>query len=141
MARGFDILRSGALVVGIAALLIGSCRAPSADPKLALSSPMGDVKIAYCVRSWGEARYGGYGYNHVVHVVNDCDKPVICDVSTDVDPPAIRVKLQPAQHVEVVTRRGSPSRKFKVRVACFFDEDSREHGAQSMGMSWPASAS
>ena len=86
-------------------------------------SPRADtaqVKIVRCVRSWGEARYGAYGYDHVVHVANDCDDDVICDVSTDVDPRPIRVQVATKKRRAVVTRKGSPSRKFTPRVSCWF---------------------
>jgi hypothetical protein len=89
--------------------------APSQRPTTAAK-----IKVELCVRSWGEARYRGYGYDHIVHVANDCDETVACRVSTDVDTRPIQVTVPPEAHVEVVTRRGSAARKFKARATCQF---------------------
>ncbi len=78
------------------------------------------VKIERCVRSWGEARYRGYGYDHVVNVANDCDKPISCQISTDVDPKPQSATIPSGRQVQVITRRGSPSRRFVPRVVCAF---------------------
>lgn len=88
------------------------------------------IKIARCVRYWTEARYRNHGYDHVVHVQSRCDQPVRCEVSTNVDPSPIVVDLQPQQQEAVVTRVGSPARKFVARVACHFIES--DGGAGTM---------
>jgi hypothetical protein len=74
-----------------------------------------------CVKYWGEARYAPYGYDHVVHLVSSCDRSVRCDVSTDVDPTILSVTVSPKEHVEVVTRRRSPSQSFAPRATCHGD--------------------
>ena len=73
---------------------------------------------AICVRYRTETRYRNYGYDHIVHVTNGCQKPASCTVSTDVAPAAIAVTLDPGDRKEVVTFRGSPSRTFTARVIC-----------------------
>jgi len=38
-----------------------------------------------------EARYGAYGYDHLVEVENTCDKTLVCRVKTNLNPePTIR---------------------------------------------------
>jgi hypothetical protein len=71
-----------------------------------------------CIGYWGEARFRGYGYYHVVHVANDCARAAVCDVSTDVNPTPERVTVPAKQQVEVVTFQGSPAREFVPHVEC-----------------------
>jgi hypothetical protein len=117
-----------ATMLGIAAMAIGGMvaammtqsadAAPNASDRI--GAPTNTVKVVRCVRYWGEARYRGPGYDHVVHVHNKCTKPVRCDVSTNVDPNPIVVDVQPKEAREVITRVGSPAREFTPRVACRF---------------------
>lgn len=104
-------------------LMMSACGSPSNRQSLAAAAVARDVKITYCVRSWGEARYRGFGYHHVVHLANECDRTVACAVSTDVSPSPTNVSLKPDAHVQVVTRKSSPSRKFTPRVSCHFVKD------------------
>lgn len=78
------------------------------------------VRIARCVRVAGQARYGAFGYDHVVHVSNECDKDVACDVSTNVDPHPRRVRVNSKKRTSVLTRRGAPSPRFTPRASCWF---------------------
>jgi hypothetical protein len=71
-----------------------------------------------CVATWGEARYRNIGYDHLVHVQNHCDRDVLCDVSTDVNPEPEHVTVVKGTEVEVLTFRGSPAREFKVIANC-----------------------
>jgi hypothetical protein len=71
-----------------------------------------------CVEFWPEVRYANYGYDHVVHLYSRCDVSATCDVSTDVSPDKLRVDVPPGAEVEVLTRRGSPARRFTPRVEC-----------------------
>lgn len=71
-----------------------------------------------CIGFWGEARFRGYGYYHIVHVANGCDRAAVCDVSTDVNPTPERVTVPAKQQVEVVTFQGSPAREFVPHVEC-----------------------
>jgi hypothetical protein len=77
----------------------------------------GEVK---CVDHWAEARYQNYGYDHIVHLLSNCRTEVVCLVSTNVSPKALRVELPSGAEVEVLTYRGSPSREFTPNVRCDF---------------------
>jgi hypothetical protein len=70
------------------------------------------------VRWWPEARYRGYGYDHVVHLRNDCGFPVDCDVSTNVNPRTYTVAVAGRSERAVVTWAGSPAQTFNARVTC-----------------------
>jgi len=84
------------------------------------AAPEADASPPICVRSWPEVRYGNAGYDHIVHVANDCQAPATCDVSSDVSSGPIRVIIQPGGKQEVVTMRGSPARRFRPTVECRF---------------------
>lgn len=73
-----------------------------------------------CIRSWPEARYRNYGYDHIVHVGNDCRVKASCAVSSDVNPEPIQVIVPAGEQVEILTSRGSPAREFTPRVECRF---------------------
>ena len=76
-----------------------------------------------CVRAWPEARYRNYGYDHIVHLHNACSSAAHCEVTTDVAPDPIQVRLAVDEKREVVTFRGSPSRQFTFHVSCELEED------------------
>jgi hypothetical protein len=71
-----------------------------------------------CLVVTSEARYGGYGYNHLVRIANSCEEAVLCTVSTDVNPAPEQVTVPPNEAREVVTFRGSPAREFVPLVRC-----------------------
>lgn len=71
-----------------------------------------------CVRAWGEARYAGMAYNHVVHLASTCARAARCDVSTDVNPDVQHAVVAPGAELEVTTFLGSPARAFVPRVRC-----------------------
>jgi hypothetical protein len=73
---------------------------------------------AACIHTMAEARYGAYGYNHIVHVANSCAVPAECLVSTDVNPEQQKVSLPPRGAADVNTFLGSPAREFKPKVTC-----------------------
>lgn len=79
-------------------------------------SPPSDVPE--CISFRGEARYGAYGYDHVVVVASRCEEAATCRVATDVDPAEVVVRVAAGATEETVTRRGSPSRGFTPRVRC-----------------------
>jgi hypothetical protein len=75
--------------------------------------------VADCAKVQAEARMEAYGFSHVVVLDNRCDAPVVCDVSTDVDPDAhYTLRAAPGERAEVMTRRGSPSRDVTARSEC-----------------------
>lgn len=71
-----------------------------------------------CVQVRAEARYSGYGYDHLVHLHNGCKKPQRCEVSTDVNPSAQVVTVPVGESTTVVTFRSSPARAFEPKVDC-----------------------
>ncbi len=71
-----------------------------------------------CIEYRGEARYRGYGYDHVVIIESSCRETARCRVSTDVDPDEQSVEVPGGETAEVVTRRGSPARAFTPNVSC-----------------------
>ncbi|MFW6051960.1 MAG: hypothetical protein ACODAU_12355 [Myxococcota bacterium] len=103
-----------AVVMGMFVALAGVIGPVQADDE---NEPR-ESEVPECVRYWGEARYGAYGYNHVVHVANDCDRTVDCRVSTNVSPDWQRVKVPAGETKEVVTYIASPSREFTPYVRC-----------------------
>jgi len=108
----FHGFRNALLVVGTTTVVAsGASLAPSSIG--AAATP--DVP---CVRVWGEARYRGLGYEHVVHLENGCEKPMVCDVATSVNPEPQRVALAPSEATAVITFVGSPAREFVPRVEC-----------------------
>src|SRR5262245_6976700 len=70
-----------------------------------------------CVEAWGESRYRS-GYDHIVHVRNRCEKPVVCRVSTNVNPDPVEGTVAPGEERELLTFRGSPARDFVPKVDC-----------------------
>jgi hypothetical protein len=109
----FHGFRSAMLVVGATTALAASGATSARTPTRAAATP--DVP---CVRVWGEARYRGLGYEHVVHLENGCEKPMVCDVATDVNPAPQRVALAPSEATAIITFVGSPAREFVPRVQC-----------------------
>jgi len=100
----------GTLALACVSSPIQSTSAPSApttaDPALS------------CVDYRAEARYSGVGYDHLVHVSNQCDGTVKCDVSTNVNPEKIQVVVAAKASQTVLTWRGSPAREFTAAVSC-----------------------
>jgi hypothetical protein len=86
------------------------------DPASDAGSPM-----PACIRVSSEARYRNYAYDHIVTIANGCDRAASCEVSTDVNPDVIHVRLAAGGATEVLTFRGSPATVFTARVRCKLD--------------------
>lgn len=71
-----------------------------------------------CIQFWPEARYRDYRYDHIVHVINNCQARASCSVSSNVNPAPVRAEVPPGGSVEVVTARGSQASEFTPRVEC-----------------------
>lgn len=71
-----------------------------------------------CVRTWLEVRYRNFGYDHVVHLVSECQAQVVCRVSTNSNPDGLEVVVPAGEAVEVITFVGSPAREFTASVSC-----------------------
>lgn len=78
--------------------------------------------VERCTEVRASTRTEAYGYTHVVTVHNRCNKPVICDVWTDVDPtPKVSLRVPPSESAETVTRRGSPAREVSAGSQCRYE--------------------
>jgi hypothetical protein len=87
-----------------------SAAQPDASPPRAVTT---------CAQVTGSTRQEAYGYTHVVTLKNGCDKGVICEVWTDVDPePKSTLRAMPGETDSVVTRRGSPAREVSAQSSC-----------------------
>lgn len=74
-----------------------------------------------CASVKGSVRSEAFGYKHVVTLFNGCDKPVECQVWTDVDPtPRQQLSAAPGETVEVITRIGSPAFEVTAHSECKF---------------------
>ena len=71
-----------------------------------------------CVSYRAEARSDGLGYNHLVHISNQCEFAVGCSVHTNVNPEQMHVRVPPSETRTVLTWRSSPARTFTASVEC-----------------------
>lgn len=74
--------------------------------------------VPACIAVTSVARLVAYGYDHVVTLTNGCSRDASCEVSTDVNPAALRADVAQGSSVEVVTFKSSPSSTFTARVRC-----------------------
>jgi hypothetical protein len=76
---------------------------------------------ALCAVVSASVRAEAFGYKHVVSLRNGCDRPVECQVWTDVDPePRQTMRAAPGETSEVVTRIGSPASAVSASKECRF---------------------
>lgn len=103
-----------------ALLLAAGCRPvrPLPLPPIAQADAVPAEAEPSCVRAWPEARLRSYAYDHIVHLQSDCYRIASCNVSTNVNPTPIVVAIEPGQHLEVVTARGSETPEFTPTVQC-----------------------
>lgn len=74
-----------------------------------------------CAQVTAGTRMEPFGFTHVVTFRNGCDKPVTCEVWTDVDPtPRQSLSAAPGESVDVVTRIGSPASAVTAFKECRF---------------------
>jgi hypothetical protein len=104
-----DMTKRSLGLLGLLTLPLGLAAPVLADPP-----PSAAVK---CVDVRGEAYYI-LGYDHRVHLTNNCKKAVSCSVKTDVNPTVSQVDLAPGEKQTVITWRGSPASEFKPDVKC-----------------------
>jgi hypothetical protein len=71
-----------------------------------------------CVAYQTEAYFASVGYDHLVHLTNNCDKAAKCIVTTNVNPDPASVSLAPGEKQTLTTWRGSPAREFTADVDC-----------------------
>ena len=76
---------------------------------------------ALCAVVTASVRSEAFGYKHVVTLRNGCDRPVECQVWTDVDPePRTAMRAAPGETSEIVTRIGSPASAVSASKECRF---------------------
>ncbi len=108
-ARALGALAASALLLSVVSLpVVGDANAREPDA----------TEVRLCVQYRGEVRRRFPGYDHIVHLFNGCQEVVVCDVSSDVDPRAVRVRIEGMENLSVTLRRGSPSPRFTPRVVC-----------------------
>lgn len=91
-------------------------RKPAPAPE---ERPSKDKTPANCTHVSASVISEAYGYRHVVTLRNACDRPVECQVWTDVDPaPRHALRAQKGETVQIVTRIGSPASDFKALKEC-----------------------
>lgn len=104
------------LLAGVAAAQPTPSIAPAL--RVAEDGPAKAPSLPACVKVKAYARYGAYGYDHLVQIDNGCTKTAACRVTTDVNPEPIEVEVGAASSETVVTFRGSPASEFKADVRC-----------------------
>jgi hypothetical protein len=97
-----------------AILLIGTLFLLASNPAHAKESGV----AAECVHWKAEARFQGLGFNHFVHLDNQCKHAMRCEVKTDVNPNSTTVELAPNTKKTIKTFNGSPAAKFVAKVSC-----------------------
>ncbi len=111
------ILATGALFASLSLLLPIAGASAQQGGKKDAAKP---AENPACVSFTAEARYRS-GYEHLVHIVNACEKAVTCSVSTDVTPAVITAHVEAKDKETVLTRRGSPASTFVANVQCKLD--------------------
>jgi hypothetical protein len=99
-----------AVALGAAAGLLGSVLAAHAEP-----AQGGTLN---CVKVRTEASFASVGYDHLVHLTNNCKTPVACTVTTNVNPEPASVALGVNESTTLTTWRGSPAREFTADAKC-----------------------
>jgi hypothetical protein len=87
----------------------------------ALCARSGVAAAGPCIHHRPEVRYGNLGYDHIVHLRNNCRARATCAVSTNVNPKPTQASVRAGEDVEVLTMRGSPAREFTAHVDCVLD--------------------
>ena len=120
-------LIAAALPILIGQLLAGSAaelQRPAARPvagKADAGAPDAGSPMPVCIRVSSDSRYRNGGYDHIVAIDNRCERAASCEVTTNVNPDTIRVRVGARSAVEVLTFRGSPAYAFTARVRCKLD--------------------
>jgi hypothetical protein len=83
-------------------------------PPVAFADPATDA----CIRYWGEPRFNGGGYNHLVHVANSCPATADCAVTTNVSPEPAQLEVSGNSEAVINTFLSSPTRTFVPHVVC-----------------------
>ncbi len=106
------MLRALLSALFVSAALLGTSGASQAADAGAPSS------VPACIQVQSEARYVPYGYNHIVHLRNGCDRAATCTVATDVNPKPQTVDVAAASAIDVTTFMGAAAQTFVAKVTC-----------------------
>ena len=106
------------IALAVFGLIVAAASAPAESPPADGGAPAAKS----CVKWTTEVRYRPYGYDHLVHLENGCDKPARCQVKTNVNPEPVEVRVAPKQSATVVTFQGSPAREFTAQVSCTLED-------------------
>lgn len=101
--------------VVLVSMSAGAEKPPTKDDSRA--PPEEKKKDASCVKVTTQSRYVS-GYDHLVHLDNQCDESATCEVSTNVNPKVQTVTVAAGKKGTVLTFRGSPSYEFEAKVEC-----------------------
>ena len=104
---------------GIVATLALGCVGSPLEPTQAPPMPN---PVPSCIEYRAEARYSGVGYDHLVHISNQCERAAACEVFTNVNPDKAHVVVASKATQTVLTWRGSPAREFKATLSCRLSE-------------------
>jgi len=105
----------------VACLVLGAGAVGHAADKRPPKAPS-SAGVDQCASVSGSVRMEAYGYTHVVTLRNGCEKPVICEAWTDVDPtPRQTLRAGPGETDEAITRRGSPAREVSAEASCRYE--------------------
>ncbi len=85
---------------------------------LAFGDPPPSERRRACVQTLTEVRENPFGFEHWVHLINQCPQPMVCTVRTDTNPEATFVELAVGEQNSVMMARSSPENRFSVRVRC-----------------------
>jgi hypothetical protein len=99
-------------VAGVFGALSAESEAHAAPPVAAAPAKLD------CVAYRTEAYFASVGFDHLVHLTNNCAKTAACTVTTNVNPDPASVSLAPGEKQTLVTWRGSPAREFTADVNC-----------------------
>lgn len=107
------------LLLGAVALA-GLVGAVLAGPSALAEPPRGVPGPAAldCVKLRTEAAFASVGYDHLVHLTNNCKTAVTCTVTTNVNPDPATVSLGVGESKTLTTWRGSPAREFTADARC-----------------------
>jgi len=107
------LLDSSRLMIALCAACLAFASSAAAEP------PPQDV--GGCASVVASARFIGDGYRHIVTLTNSCQRPVSCEVWTNVDPsPHYTLQANPGKTADVIVRNSSPATGVQAGKICKF---------------------
>lgn len=108
------MLRAGLVTTCTAGIILGLF-VPFVASKRAEADTL---EVPECIAVSKSTPYRGYGYAHIVTLRSSCERPLRCEVSTNVTPDRIHIEVEPGRSESVTTRIGSPASTFETLVSC-----------------------